>query len=133
MATFIRHGIFSKLLLSFVIWICLSRPLFYSVNIGLYSINALRQRPFLSTGKYLNNYVNMVSNISGAWPNASSRCTTLHCDIVQSQTVEKVSGSGVGVICLGKYLRIKSYFISVNVLPLTVKKIQPYICVPHDS
>ncbi len=76
--------------------------IFSSVNIGLYSINAFRQRPFLSTGKFLMNHIKMLSNINDALGKPQFRCTTLQCKRVQYQSVEKVNGTGVGVICSGK-------------------------------
>jgi hypothetical protein len=45
----------------------------FRVNVGLYSINSLRQRPFTSLGSYLNNSLTVIND----WDQPNNRCTQL--------------------------------------------------------
>ena len=65
---------------------------------GLYSINALRQRPFLSNGAH----VKGLYDVSDGWTKPDFRCTFLNCTPPIGKTVQtSTSQNGLGVVCAG--------------------------------
>ena len=73
--------------------------LFFRLNVGWYSINAFRERPFTSIGSLLNTNVNITNQIG----NPTLRCTALNFERLNSTFVQmNTTETGVGVVCLGK-------------------------------
>jgi hypothetical protein len=68
------------------------------IHNGLYSINALRQRPFLSNGGHLAVPVEVVDG----WEKPELRCTTFVCK-TPTHTVEPMATTEkeLGIACLG--------------------------------
>ena len=71
----------------------------FSTHNGLFSINALRQRPFLSNGAL----IDAPYDITDGWDKPDLRCTTIGCSPPTPKLIPMQStDSGVGVVCAGK-------------------------------
>ncbi len=71
----------------------------FRVNNGLYSINALRQRPFSSIGSLQNTSSLMIDD---AWDVPNNRCTLLNC-LPPTPSIVKIESTStkLGVACRG--------------------------------
>jgi hypothetical protein len=79
-----------------IVWLLIYFP--SRIHNGLYSINALRQRPFLSNGGHLAVPVEVVDG----WEKPELRCTTFVCK-TPTHTVEPMATTEkeLGIACLG--------------------------------
>ena len=77
--------------------------LFLRVHNGLYSINSLRQRPFLSNGAHLAVPVEVVDG----WEKPELRCTTIGCTPPTPTVVPKTTiDNELAIACIGKVLNV---------------------------
>jgi hypothetical protein len=76
---------------------------FFSVHNGLYSINSLRQRPFLSNGALLANPVKVVDG----WEKPELRCTTIACTPPTATVVPMTTNAkNLSVVCVGTFFSL---------------------------
>ena len=92
--------------------------LFFRLNVGWYSINAFRERPFTSIGSLLNTNVNITNQMA----NPTLRCTALNFERLNSTFVQmNTTENGVGVVCLGMWHCINFHKTNLDFLTSWVK------------